>query len=151
MPKILSSSVLLPITHKGPSWWGCSVWYFTITEATCHANRKLPIICIATPTPLPKKKKKRRKKKSSCCINFCYFLITGIGMGILMESTYVILVYYFKKNLARANGLASAAVGVSPFYNPTVISSSYRLLWMERGSVNHRRPSRQQWSRCSYF
>ena len=39
-------------------------------------------------------------------------------MGILMESTYVILVYYFKKNLARANGLASAAVGVALFLLP---------------------------------
>ncbi|XP_072013108.1 monocarboxylate transporter 12-like [Amphiura filiformis] len=49
---------------------------------------------------------------------YATFAIAGIGLGIVMESTMVILVYYFKKRLGRANGIAHTACGLALFIIP---------------------------------
>ncbi|XP_072047438.1 monocarboxylate transporter 5-like [Amphiura filiformis] len=47
---------------------------------------------------------------------FLYF--AGLGFGLAHQPSYVILTYYFDKRLARANGIASAGVGVGIFAIP---------------------------------
>ncbi|XP_072013644.1 monocarboxylate transporter 13-like [Amphiura filiformis] len=43
------------------------------------------------------------------------FALAGLGFGLTLQPSYVVLTYYFDKRLARANGTAFAGVGVGIF------------------------------------
>ncbi|XP_072047427.1 uncharacterized protein [Amphiura filiformis] len=46
------------------------------------------------------------------------FALAGLGFGLTLQPSYVVLTYYFDKRLARANGTAFAGVGVGIFAIP---------------------------------